>query len=312
MCNVSRRTIFRDIGTLQHAGLNVVLDEDRQGYYLPHRLMFPPSELSISEALSLLLICQELGGTEGGIPFHAAARSAAWKVCQKMPQHIRELLGDAAGAVSIHLDAHNQLSAAQPQYDAVMRGLLERRQVRIDYDAASPEGRILTVLEAYRILFRRRSWYVIGRSSVHRQVRVFNIGRIRQAEMLEQAYEIPPRFSLERFLGNAWNLIRDPHGPVEVVIRFAPQVARNVAEVRWHKTQQTALLPDGSLEFRVTVDGIEEISWWILGYGDRAEVLQPAALREKLRTHAEHMLNLYSRPPTAAESVSPETKSAGA
>jgi predicted DNA-binding transcriptional regulator YafY len=33
------------------------------------------------------------------------------------------------------------------------------------------------------------------------------------------------------------------------------------------------------VEFRV--DGIEEISWWILGYGDQVEVLSPAVLRKR-------------------------------
>ncbi len=306
-CNVSRRTIFRDISILQKAGLNIVLDDDRQGYYLPHRLKLPPSELSVPEALSLLLICQELGGTESGVPFHAAARSAAWKVCQNLPQHVRSFLGEAAGAVSIHLDAHNPLSAAHSQYETLMRSLLERRQVRVEYYAAGPEGRIRTVLSPYNILFRRRSWYVIGRSTLHREVRVFNIGRILTTEILEQVYEIPPRFSVERFLGNAWNLIRDPRGTVDVVIRFSPQVARNVAEVRWHKTQQTKPLPDGSLEFRVTVDGIEEISWWILGYGSQAEVLKPASLRKLLRSHAERLLQIYSQPMKTPEHASSET-----
>ena len=45
-----------------------------------------------------------------------------------------------------------------------------------------------------------------------------------------------------------------------------------MAEVQWHRTQRTAFLPDGSLEFRVTGSGLHEISWWILGYGDQAEV----------------------------------------
>ncbi|MFO0919184.1 MAG: transcriptional regulator [Planctomycetaceae bacterium] len=306
-CNVSRRTIFRDISMLQRAGLNIVLDDDRQGYYLPHRLTFPPSELSVSEALSLLLICQELGGTEGGVPFQAAARSGAWKVCQNLPQHVRTFLGEAAGALSIQLDAHNPLSAAQPQYEAMVRSLLERRQIRVEYHAAGPEGRLRTVLEPYRILFRRRSWYVVGRSTVHRQVRVFNIGRIQSTEILDRPYEVPPRFNLERFLGNAWNLIRDPHGAVDVVIRFSPQMARNVAEVRWHKTQQTTELPDGRLEFRARVDGIEEISWWILGYGAHAEVLEPVSLRTLLRDHAERMLRRYSSPEKPSEPADSRT-----
>jgi hypothetical protein len=37
---------------------------------------------------------------------------------------------------------------------------------------------------------------------------------------------------------------------------------------------------DGTLDFHVTVSGLREIAWWIMGYGDQAEVIQPQELRE--------------------------------
>jgi proteasome accessory factor B len=67
-----------------------------------------------------------------------------------------------------------------------------------------------------------------------------------------------------------------------------------VAEVVWHKTQQTTFLPDGSVEFRVRVSGLREISWWILGYGDQAEVLKPAALRNLVADRAKNMAAVYN------------------
>jgi proteasome accessory factor B len=77
------------------------------------------------------------------------------------------------------------------------------------------------------------------------------------------------------------------------VVRFAPQVAQNVAEVAWHRTQKTVPLPDGSLDFCVRVSGLSEISWWILGYGDQAEVLEPPALRELIAARAERIVARY-------------------
>jgi proteasome accessory factor B len=78
-----------------------------------------------------------------------------------------------------------------------------------------------------------------------------------------------------------------------VVIHFDREVAHPVAEVNWHRTQETEFLLDGRLEFRVAVDGLEEISWWILGYGDRAVVIQPPELRDLIRTHAENLVRIY-------------------
>ncbi len=76
-------------------------------------------------------------------------------------------------------------------------------------------------------------------------------------------------------------------------MRFAPLVAQNVSEVKWHKTQQTRFLPDGSLEFQAQVSGLTEIAWWILGYGDQAEVLRPAKLRRIVAQRAKNMAAIY-------------------
>jgi predicted DNA-binding transcriptional regulator YafY len=79
-----------------------------------------------------------------------------------------------------------------------------------------------------------------------------------------------------------------------MVVRFRPRVAKNVAEVIWHKTQQCQFLEDRSLEYRAKVSGLHEIVWWILGYGDQAEVLQPVKLRRMVAQRAENLVALYN------------------
>ena len=109
-----------------------------------------------------------------------------------------------------------------------------------------------------------------------------------------RSFALPRSFDLDRHLGNAWHLIPSAGRDSHVIVRFKSLVARNVAEVIWHKTQRTKLLADGSMEFRVTVSGLNEIAWWILGYGDQAEVLQPAKLRRLIAQRARNMAAMYN------------------
>jgi proteasome accessory factor B len=62
----------------------------------------------------------------------------------------------------------------------------------------------------------------------------------------------------------------------------------------WHKTQELHWQPDGTLEFHAQVSGLQEIGWWILGYGDQAEVLRPAKLRKLVAQRAANMHKLYA------------------
>lgn len=291
---VSRRTVFRDIHTLNVAGLMIWFDEVRDSYLLPSPWRLPIEPLSAAEAVSLLVVCQELGRAEGGMPFHAAAESAARKIAQGLPASLQEFAQETVQGLAIRLDPVNPLIGSAIHYETLLEAWIQRRQVRITYESASERTTISTLLSPYRMLFSRRSWYVIGRSTRDRAIRTYNIGRLLDVQLLDGVYKIPKSFRLDRHLGDAWHLIREPDQRFEVVIRFRPLVARNVAEVRWHRTQQVQWLPDGSLEFRVSVEGLTEISWWILGYGDTAEVVSPPELRERLRTRIAAMHQLYS------------------
>jgi proteasome accessory factor B len=143
-------------------------------------------------------------------------------------------------------------------------------------------------------LFCRHSWYVIGRSSLHSAVRTFNLSRISSLEVLPKRFSVPRDFSIERHLRNAWALIPGDGPDQRVVVRFKPLVARNVGEVIWHQTQELEFQEDGSLIFRARVSGIQEIAWWILGYGDQAEVLKPTELRRLVAHRAKNMAAMYN------------------
>ena len=51
---------------------------------------------------------------------------------------------------------------------------------------------------------------------------------------------------------------------------------------------------DGTLDFAATVEGLREIVWWVLRYGNEATVLRPAKLSAMIREHAEAIATMYS------------------
>jgi len=292
-CGVHRRTIFRDFDVLREAGVPLVYNDQQQRYALGGSFYLPPTSFTPEEALALIVLCHEMGD-RSQLPFFGPARSAVLKLEGLLPPRLREQVGQVSDAIRIRIGPSSGLNGLATVYEDLLHAIGRRRAVRIRYGSLAEGQEISTKLSPYRLLFSRRSWYVIGRSSLHRGVRTFNVGRIRQLEPLDDAYEIPRSFSLERYLGNAWHLIPEPGPDQYVVVRFQPRVAKNVAEVRWHATQQAMFRDDGTMDFSVTVSGLEEISWWILGYGDQAEVLQPPALRQLIATHAARMCQCYA------------------
>lgn len=290
-CGVSRRTIFRDLDILRESGLPLIYDERDQRYRLPGAQFLPPTNFTPEEALALIVLCHEMGRSR--MPFMASARNAAMKLESSLPTRLREQLRATVDSVQIELPPTNPLEGQQPIYEQLVEAASKRQSVRIRYAAPKPEGEIRTRLNPYRLLFSRRSWYVIGRSTLHRNIRTFNVGRIVDLEPLDDPFEVPRGFSVERYLRNAWHLIPEQGPDQEVCVRFASRVAQNVAEVAWHKTQWVEFAEDGALDFHATVSGLNEISWWILGYGDQAEVIRPPELRRIVAGHAVRMAQRY-------------------
>ncbi len=270
----------------------VVFDEARDRYSIPGTYFLPPINFTPAEALSLVALANELGRSDR-LPFYEPARTASHKLEGSLPPALREELRQMTRAIHIRPTPVSPLAAKEGIYQQLIDARAKRRVVRIEYNSLTEWERIKTKLRPYHLLFCRHSWYVIGRSSLHKEVRTFNLSRIAALETLSFKFTIPRGFSLERHLRNAWQLIPSGKADDHVVVRFQPLVAQNVGEVLWHKTQQLEFQPDGSLLYKACVSGLGEIMWWILGYGDQAEVIAPPKLRQMVAARARNLAAVY-------------------
>ncbi len=293
VCGVSRRTTFRDLETLRTAGVPINFDREADRYSIASSFFLPPTNFTAEEALSIIALAGEMGSSHG-LPFYQPARRAALKLESSLPGPLRQELQALTQAVHIKLDPTNPLEGKLEFYQQLVDSIASRRVVRIDYESLTEWETITTKLRPYHLLFSHRSWYVIGRSSLHREVRIFNLGRISTLKPLKEKYVVPRGFNLNRYLGNAWSIMNDPGHDHRVIVRFKPMVARNVSEVVWHKTQKLDFQDDGSMDFYVQVSGLSEIAWWIMGYGDQAEVVRPAKLRKIIARRVANMHATYN------------------
>jgi proteasome accessory factor B len=289
-CGVTRRTIFRDLDILREVGIAIVFDDLDRRYRIPGPAFLPAMKFTADEALAIIALCHEYGGR---LPFLEPARAAAVKLETNLPVALRKRLRHAAEAVEMWPSPANPLDGQGEIYQQLLTAVASRQAVRISYHSLAERKDLLLKLYPYKLLFSRRSWYVIGRSDIHREPRTFNLSRISKLEPLRQKFTVPRLFSLQRYLRSAWHLIPEPGRARKIVVRFSPMVAQNVAEVAWHRSQQLKRNADGSLDFIATVSGLNEVSWWILGYGDQAEVLSPLALRQLVAKRALNTARLY-------------------
>ncbi len=288
---VSKRTVYRDMNMLELAGIPFYFDREQGGYSIHRTFWLPPINLNIEEALSLIALSQQVSHDEG-VPLMAPAIDAARKIESQLPLGIRSAVGRLAEGISIRrgrIARHDDLG---PVYETLRKALAHRRPVELQYISFHDRKQLALVLEPYWLVFHDRAWYVIGHSRQHDDVRTLKLGRVASVAVLADEQFDPPKQTLEQHLGLAWRLIRGDKR-YNVRLRFEPLVAANVAEVKWHSTQKISWQDDGRIIYDVSVEGLDEIIWWIMGYADQVEVLEPAELRDRVRQMAERMLERH-------------------
>ena len=213
------------------------------------------------------------------------------KIESNLPQKIKKYCDISLKSISVIPTPQSPAEALDNIFYMFQKAIEKKMKMAIIYNSLYDGTVINTELSPFHLLYNNRAWYVIGFSSMHKSIRTFKINRIKDAVELDKCYIEEQKFDLEDYLGCAWSMI--PEGKIyDIKLEFKPKVAHNVAEVRWHNTQKVSFKKDGSAMLEFRVDGLGEISWWILGYGDQVEVLEPKILREKVRDIAQSVVKL--------------------
>ena len=289
---ISRRTLFRDLNMLELAGIPYYHDPDA-GFRISRSFFLPPISLTVPETLGLMLLGKSASSRRNW-PLLDAALEAVNKLIATVPEPIRTVCGDLMAHVTVDTGPQAVGHDDTRHYTALQRCIDEARVCEMTYKSPDEPEVIRCRLEPYALHFAYRAWYVLGRTDLYEEVRIFKLTRIQQLEPLSVIFERPVRFKVEDKLGKAWQLI--PEGRVyRVKLEFSAKVAMNVSEVIWHPSQKHEILDDGRCHMSFEVDGLSEIAWWLCGYADQVRVLQPKALTKRVKEMLQAALRQYEK-----------------
>lgn len=291
-CGVQPRTIYRDLNMLQGAGIPYFYDTKLRCYQVRRDYFMKPVDLTLDEALALVALGEHVGGAEQ-IPFTRAANRAVAKIRSQLPDTLRRELEGMDGRLSIKLAAATTADGTGDVYGRVRQAIATRRALRCRYDSVgAPSDNDPFIFKPYVLFFSQRAWYVIGHHGGRNALRCLKLNRFSEVALTDQAYTVPLSFSLKKHLGNAWRMIRGPRS-YKVELVFSPEFAETIADTHWHDTQEHVWHDDGSLTYRCTVDGLDEIVWWVLSMGPHCKVNAPKELALCVGDLARRVVALY-------------------
>jgi predicted DNA-binding transcriptional regulator YafY len=173
---------------------------------------------------------------------------------------------------------------------------ISQHRVKIFYQALAEKKATERIIEPYFIepAAPGHSSYVIAYCHRTKSLRTFKIERIEAIEATSEPYVIPPDFDANAYLGSSWGIVVKDE--VETIkLRFIPEIARIMEETVWHPSQVLERQSDGSIIMTLSVTNTVELYSWILGWGEKVEVLKPKELRERVARTAQAILDVYKK-----------------
>ena len=181
--NISLRTLYRDIATLQAQGAEIE-GEAGIGYILKPSFFLPPLMLSLIEVEALLLGTQWVS-QYGDAPLSKAATDALSKITDVLPMNIK----NGMNTFALRVGPPMQESLAKENLTILRETIRNQKKIRLDYQ--SQEGkRSQRIVWPFTIGYFTDGRILVAWCEKQHDYRHFNTSGIISAEILNDSYPI--------------------------------------------------------------------------------------------------------------------------
>ena len=176
-------------------------------------------------------------------------------------------------------------SSLAPKIEIIQSAIERRKQLEFRYYA--PSGESTRAIEPYYLVFKWSSWYVWGWCTAREDFRLFKLNRMDDVTETNRRFDcrsVPlPDLSNEKIFP----------GGISVKALFAPDMKWRLVEEFGPRCFSEA--DDGRLFFTADYTDMDNLVSWLLTFGTKAEVLEPAEVRDRIRHIAEALEKTYGR-----------------
>lgn len=294
---VSVRTVYRDMESLQHAGVPIYADTGRAGgYRLVEGYRTRLTGLTHDEAQALFLTGLPQAADDLGLG--AVLAGAERKLQAALPPELRR----RAEAVRdrFHLDAPGWYAERDsPTYLAdVAAAVWEQSRLTVLYRHWTEPEIVRRTLEPLGMVLKAGRWYVVARTEAG-SPRTYRVGQILGVERVGEPFDRPADFDLAAYWQGQLEGFRERLIQGTATVRLSPRGRERIRDV-WSdaavaSVTATASEPDDSgwITARLPIESLTHAETELLKVGAEVEALEPTELRDRLRATAAALAELY-------------------
>lgn len=278
---VNIRTIYRDIESLNLAGIPVVSYQGNNGGFgIVDNYKMDKQLLSLKDISAILTALKGINTTLGDTGIDIAIE----KIENLVPDNKKDQINQIAVIDMLPWGVSDSIKSKIKQlHEACSKNRI------VNFKYTSPQSIVTErIVEPMTLVLKGAAWYLFAFCITRSDYRIFKITRMKNIEVTgtpfsRRAVSYKKYFEGEKVHENA---------TVELTLKFNKQSTAFVEE--YFDLSCITYLNDGQLLVNIKVPDNNWITSWLLGLGDCVEVISPVKYRTLLQEKAKNILNIYS------------------
>jgi predicted DNA-binding transcriptional regulator YafY len=285
--NMSLRTVYRDVRALEEAGVPVC-GEAGKGYSIQQGYHLPPVMFTREEAVAMITagkMTEKLTDASLNTNYHVAM--------EKVRAVIRSMDKDFLEEIENHILVLQPPSLAQYDFPnnyltTIQKALVHKKVLKIEY--YSPYNNEITArtVEPIGICFYSSRWHLIGYCRLRNEYRDFRIDRLKTLIMSDESFE-----SKHPSVSEYFPYSQDMSKLIKVIISFPISMKMELAEQKYYFGFISEEIKENRVEMTFVATDINYMGNWVLGFGNKAEIISPIELRDYVKTKVVELTKKY-------------------
>lgn len=273
--NISLRTVYRDVKTLEEAGIPII-GEAGVGYSIVDGYRLPPVMFTKEEATAFLTaekFVEKL--TDASTTEHH--KSAMYKIRAILKTAEKNLLEDIDGKIEV-LRSHSQLRVDNKDHiQGLLNSIAQKTVLCMDYFALHSQERTRREIEPVGIFYKDAFWHLIAYCHLRRDYRDFRVDRIIGIEPTDKTFN-SKHPTLKAYIAQT---AREQELDM-VVIRVNKGIHGHLDHQKYYSGFVSEKNVGGQVEMTFLTASMEGFARWFMMYGDQAEIISPDSLKGRV------------------------------
>jgi predicted DNA-binding transcriptional regulator YafY len=287
--NISLRTVYRDVRTLEEAGIPLI-GEAGVGYSIMEGYRLAPVMFTKEEATALLT-AEKFVEQLADASTIANHKSAMYKIKAILRSAEKDMLEDIDHNIQVIINHHQPEKTDNGYTQTILDSIVQKTVLCIDYFAHHSQENTKREIEPVGIFCMDSHWHLIAYCLLRKDYRDFRIDRIKCLATTDK------KFNKQHPTLKAYIAQTAKEKQLETVII---NVEKKIHPMLHYQKYWSGFVSEKAVgdKFEMTflTSSLEGFARWYMMFADSADILQPDSLKERIRTISQNILQKIEQP----------------